>query len=158
MLSWSIDRIFPALTLVAISCGGNSLADSGPTETEPTNDGACGEVSTHDVTVTARVTFEDTPMEGVTVELLDRGWTPGDILASGLTDEFGSITLDIVGLTAVEDCWGTMLDYYLTASVDDSSGALYGEKQMNSHLQSAINNGSLTVDVSSFPIELEAGR
>ncbi|MFT7520111.1 MAG: hypothetical protein ACI9MC_002255 [Kiritimatiellia bacterium] len=120
-------------------------------DTDEQPSGACGEVTEHVVAVRAKVLdSEASPVIGALVEVQDRGWDPGTVLGSGLTNASGEVHLVDLNVTSVEDCWGTLLDYYVVATLDDRTA----EKQVNSALFSAIDGGTLEADLRSTPIEL----
>lgn len=115
-------------------------------------DGLCGDVSTWDLSIRGRVIdWWDQPYEGAQVYLEDRGWVPGTVMANATVDAQGLFLLEVTDLTSVEDCWGTLLDYVVVATADD----LTVEEGINSQLYGAILDGSLTVDLTSFALELE---
>ena len=58
--------------------------------------------------------------------------------------------ITITALTSLEDCWG-LLDY----NVEADKGIFYGEREANTQLFNAINDGTLIADMSLVPIELE---
>jgi hypothetical protein len=126
-------------------CGG-----SADTDIEDTG-GACGAVTTWNVTVIGAVEDAAGAVSGASVRLEDRGWTIGDVLGDATTDADGRFTLEATGVTSVEGCWGTVLDYRLVAE----EGGRSGEDKVNSALFDAIDSGSLEADVSEFPIQLE---
>ena len=126
--------------------GSGDTADSG-------SGGACGDVTTYDMSVTAKVVdAKGKPAADVAVELDDRGWDPGTVLGSGTTGSDGKVTLNPVTITSVDKCWATILDYVVAA---DGGDAGKGEVQINSPLFNGIEDGTLKVDVSSIPIKLE---
>lgn len=133
--------------LVSAACG-----SSDPTDTDDTDDpGACGAVSTEIMAVRGIVeTDGGIGIEGVTVILEDRGWNPGTTLGTVTTDEEGMFFLENLTITDVENCWGSMLDYVLVASLD----AQTAEKEINTQLYNAIIDSSLEADVSAFPLVL----
>ena len=115
------------------------------------NSGACGETSRWDIAVTGSVRHEGAPLEGATVVLEDRGYNLGEILGSGVTDSDGRFQLDALQVVSIEDCWGTLLNYFVVAE----SGDLYGEKKANTYLHTAIYDETLEADMSGFPVEVE---
>jgi hypothetical protein len=159
----------PALTLSSlVACSGKSGETTGDTSTTDTVDtvgtgdtsdtqttepsGACGDPILYDLTVIGTVTSgpgQYAPAAHVVLE--DRGWEPGTILGEGFTDEKGVFQLSVVGLTSLENCWGTVLDYVLEAD----KGVFYGEKDINTNLFNAIEDGSLVADMSAFPLQME---
>jgi hypothetical protein len=157
-----------ALGLLLVACSGKSGDTTGDTsapvtadtaDTVDTNDtqttepsGACGDPIQYNLTVIGTVTSGPGQYApGAHVVLEDRGWEPGTILGEGVTDNKGVFTLDVVGLTSLENCWGTVLDYVLEAD----KGVFYGERDINSNLFNAIEDGSLVADMSAFPLEME---
>ncbi|MEQ1505767.1 MAG: carboxypeptidase-like regulatory domain-containing protein, partial [Myxococcota bacterium] len=90
------------------------------------------------------------PAAGATVTLEDRAWDPG-VLATATTDADGRFSMSVVGLTSVDGCWATLLDYWIVAE----KGTDRGERGVNSELYAAIIDGTLQADLSSFPIEME---
>jgi len=121
------------------------------TDPEPP-DGQCGDVSNWDLFVEgAVVDSRDDPLENVEIVLEDRGWIPGTILGTATTDSDGVYTFEVSQLTSVEDCWGTLLDYVIVAT----KGDLAVEEGVNAQLYSAIVDGTLEVDLFTFPLVLE---
>lgn len=129
------------------------LACTAPTETETddTDQGACGEVSEWVLTLHGAVEGPTGAYEGATVVLEDRGWSPGTELGEATTGADGRFTMDGLQVTSVERCWGTLLDYVVVATDGDMSG----EKGVNTYLYDAIDDGSLVADASAFPVDLE---
>lgn len=158
--------LFRLSTALMLACTGKTTVpatgdttDTGPlpqTTPDPTGDtgepqGACGDPVLYDMTVIGIVEGPGgEPSQGAHVVLEDRAWNVGDILGEGFTDENGSFTLAVTGLTSLEDCWG-LLGYYIVAD----KGVFYGERGINTNLFNAIYDGTLTVDLSTFPIEIE---
>lgn len=154
------------LTALLLACSGDKgsptaeTGDSTPLpQTTPTGEtadtgepqGACGDPVLYDLTLIGMVLGpEGLPSQGAHVQLEDRAWVPGDILGEGFTDDAGSFSITITGLTSLEDCWG-LLDY----NVEADKGIFYGEREANTHLFNAINDGTLIADMSIVPIELE---
>lgn len=133
--------------LVTLGCGEKDQSATDDTD----EGGACGSVSTHVLSVAGVVQFMDgTAASGVNVRLDDRGWNPGSVLAEGVSLE-GEFNLDSAEITSVEECWGTLLDYVLVASLE----GYQGEKEINTQLFNAIRDGESTADVSAIPIVLE---
>jgi hypothetical protein len=117
--------------------GGGPGTGSGP----PPTHGACGEVHLEDQPVTVLGSVSDSsdpphPVEGATVQLEERNWYPGGkVFAEATSDENGAFTLVVSpGITVVDDCWGTAVDYWVTAS----KGAASGESSINTSLYNAI--------------------
>jgi hypothetical protein len=137
------------VALVGLVAGCGAAADD--TFVEPTDPGACGEVTTHDVSVLGAVTSGGAPAVGAAVRLEDRGWNVGDVLGEATTGADGTFTLAAASVTSVEDCWGTILDYALVGEL----GGEAGEMNVNTALFNAIEDGSLEADTRSFPVALE---
>ena len=130
---------------------GAALAACQGDETDEERQGACGDVSEHTVVLLAKVVDgEDAPVDGATVEVVDRGWEPGTVLGTGATDASGEVEIGGLEVTSVEDCWGTLLDYYLVVSLDEREA----EKQINPALFNAIDGGSGRADIRSTPVTL----
>jgi len=130
--------------LGACSSGEKSADDTGVKE-------GCGDPTLHDITVQFAV--EDESGNGVSnidVRLEERNWDPG-VLGESTTDGQGMGDLLAVGVTDLPNCWGTMLSYMVV--VEDSSGYYAtAEKGINSYLHGAIEDGSMTADLTAFPI------
>jgi hypothetical protein len=131
------------------ACGGAQY----PTDTDVDDvSGACGQVTTWDVTVRGKVVDADgAAVEGASVELEDRGWDPGTTLGEATTDVAGEFEFLAEAVTSVEDCWGTILNYVLVAE----QGELSGERGLNTPLYNAISDGDLVVDITESPVALE---
>jgi len=116
-------RVLPLLLLTACAASGvlepiEDTATAAPPPPPPPQS-ACGAVSTWDLTVEGVVVdAAGDPIARAVVRLEDRAWTPGDVLGEALSDVHGGFRLPVSGLTAVEDCWGTLLDYVLTGTTD----------------------------------------
>jgi hypothetical protein len=137
------------LVLLVLACGS---ASEDTAVVEDADDGACGEVRTHDLEV--RAAFEDAsgaPIEGARVTLEERNWAPGT-LGEGLTGTDGAVSFAAPGVTDVEGCWGSALDYWLVAEAD---GFITLEETMNSNLYNAIADGSLVADLRATPLVME---
>jgi len=135
--------------LLAWACTGRAPDTAEETDGQ---DGACGEVSTWDVEVRGMVVdTEEVAVHGAAVQLEDRGWEAGTVLGTATTDDDGLFTLGATGVTSVEGCWGTVLDYVLVAT----EGGRTGSKDVNSHLFHAIDGGTLVADISTFPLVIE---
>ncbi len=147
MTRWSVG----VWVLALVACGGKD-GDTGPLVTTDDGGGACGELSEWTIDVTARVVDGDSnqPVEGADVRLIEESWTLGGDFGGGTTDAQGMVTFSAVDVISVEDCWGTALDYKLTAL----RGEKVGEKDMNPSLFGAITDGDLVTDVSDFPVTL----
>lgn len=123
------------------------------TDTEPS--GACGEIAVYDLTLTGTVVGpygEAAPDTDVWVE--DRGWVPGTILGTGVTDAYGAFTLTLDNVTSAERCWATLLDYVLVGERTMPAGTQSGELDLNSTLFNAIQDGTLAADLGAFPLTL----
>jgi len=132
-------------SFVAAGCVGAS-GDTGDTWL-----GACGEISTWDVTVLGRVEDASGAVGGADVWLEDRGWEPVTVLGQTTTSANGGFTLEADDVTAVEGCWGTLLDYVLVAT----EGSRSGERGINHPLYGAIDDGSFEADISGNPLIIE---
>lgn len=129
-----------------VACG--SVAEQDTAVADLDEGGACGEVRTHDVEIrVAVVDAASVPLAGVGVALEERLWAP-DELGGGTTDADGLVVFTAAGVTDVEGCWGTALDYWLVLAAD---GRETIEETMNSNLYNAIADGSLVVDLRATP-------
>ena len=134
-----------ALALALTACSGEEPGPSTTDTTEP--QGACGDVSSIDVSITGTVEDGDgTFLSGVSVWLEERNWNPGTIHGEATSDGAGSFTFQALGLPVVEDCWGTAVQFYLVGETD----TLSGEKPMNSPIFNAYDDGSYSVDLGAF--------
>lgn len=133
------------LLLALTACG-----DGGDTDTDSDTDGgACGDVSTHTLSLWGLVhDASGAPVQGASVRLEDRGWNDGDVLGEGTSGADGSFLLEDLEVTSVEDCWGTMLSYWVVAEEGERSG----EEQVNVWLYTAIDEGSASADASTVPV------
>lgn len=132
-----------------MACGNDE--DSSIPEGDDDDDGACGAITEHDVSVTGVVHLDGAPVEGVEVRLEERNWHPGlKVFGSGLTDADGLFSFDALGVVSVEGCWGTAVDYWVAAVDGDRSA----EEDVNHGLYNAIFVGPAVLDISSFPLEL----
>lgn len=137
----------PGLLLALAACSGADPEDS---DTDGSN-GQCGDVTTWDVTIAGAVEDASGAVDGATVTLEDRGWNAGETLGTATTASDGTFELAATGVTSVEGCWGTVLDYVVVAT----EGGRIGEDEVNSALHDAIDSGSLHADISEFPIVIE---
>lgn len=122
---------------------------------EDTQIGACGEPEEgFDVTVTGLVLDHNgDPAALADVTLEERNWnTNTTVHGTTATDEAGAFSIDATNLVSVPGCWGTVVDYWVVAELDGG----WGEAQANQRLFNAIDDGSLTADFTSFPIDLTA--
>ena len=137
-------RMLPLTLAIAVACGSGGV-DSG---TGTDDDGACGDVTTHTVTVRGDVQdASGAAVQDAEVRLEERNWEPG-ILAEGTTDDTGRYELT-AEITSVEDCWATALDYWVVVT----DGELTVEDDLNQPLFNAIDDGSLDVDVATIVLE-----
>ncbi len=137
--------------IVAGLAGCSSGEDTAVKESaEDTQDGACGDVSTYDVVIRAQVERGGRAAAGVRVYLDDRAWELAE-LGEGTTGADGTVTFTAAGVTSVDGCWGTLLDYWIVA--EDTDGATV-EDDMNTELFNAIDDGSLEADVTTRPLSL----
>lgn len=136
------------------ACGGTPEKEPGDTADE--RDGACGDVTTWDVQVFAKVTDEaGTPRESVRVAVEERLWAPAE-LGAGTTGPDGTVAFVAEGVTSVEECWATALDYWIVAVPPPDSGVDATEDDLNTDLFNAIDDGSLVVDLRERPLVLPA--
>lgn len=133
------------MLLTLLACTPDDAEDSGAPHT-----GACGEVSEWELSLQVAVERDGQPAAGATVSLVDRGWSPGTVLGTATADAAGEAVLSPLTITSVEGCWGTLLDYVVTAT----DGTRSGEAPVNPALFNAIDDGSLSADVRDFPIQL----
>lgn len=136
-------RRLPPLLLLA-ACTSTPEDDTGPL--------VCEAADTYDIAIDGKV--EDASGAAIAdaaVTLTDFGWIPGSVLGDATTNAQGRFSLVAIGVTDVPNCWGTVLDYELTAN----DGARYGQKVVNSHLHGAITDGSLATDLTAFPVTIE---
>lgn len=137
---------FAILALAACKAASDDTADT------DTDADACGDVTTWDLVVVGAVADgSGTAVGGATVVLEDRGWEPVTELGSATTDGSGAFSLDADGVTSVDDCWGTLLDYVIVAT----DGSRTGEREVNASLHGAIADGTLEADISASPIVIE---
>jgi hypothetical protein len=130
------------------------VEDTGDSDSGEEHGIDCGEPESFDVGVAARVEdAEGQGIEGIEVYLDDRGWTLS-VLGAGTTGPAGTVTFVAEGVTSLESCWGTVLNYWIVA-LDPADSARSAEKDMNTQLYNAIDNGTLATDVSEFPLVLE---
>lgn len=130
----------------------SSTSDTAATNiVTPGGGGACGEITHWAVTVTGRVETSDgsgAAFADVWVE--DRGWNPTTItIGSTTADQQGNYTIQIADLVSAADCWGTVLDYVLVGQ----QGPIQGERQVNSPLFNAIQDGSLTANLAALTLQ-----
>ncbi len=139
------------ITMVLVGC---APAEEDTEDTGSDDNGVqCGDPVTYDIEVTAKVVDGDgAPVPEIDVFLDDRGWEY-DFLGSGPTDSRGRVTFTAYGVTALDGCWGTVLNYWLVA-IDPTNQDRTAEDDMNTELYNAIDDGSLATDVSDFPLEL----
>ena len=136
-----------------ITIGGWLVAGCG--SPEPVDDtgslgGACGAVTSWDLAVIATVEEGGVPVSDALVTLEDRGWEPITILGEAVSAVDGSFHLEAEGVTAVEGCWGSLLDYVVVAEHGDRRG----ERRVNQALYRAIEDGTLEADLG-VPITLQ---
>ncbi|MEQ1500587.1 MAG: carboxypeptidase-like regulatory domain-containing protein [Myxococcota bacterium] len=137
------------LWAMAIGCSGDGeTGDSGET-TDP--QGACGDVTEIDVTISGRVVNDDgAGIPDANVQLEERNWSPGTVHGEATTDGSGSFSMTARALPVVEGCWGTAVQFWLVGEAQD----LVGEKPMNPQIIGAFDDGSLSVDLGPFPLVL----
>ncbi len=142
-----MSRVFLVLCLA-----GCAPADETVDEAEDSDPAGvqCGEPVTYDIEIRARVEDAAGAVADVEVALDDRGWTNA-ILGVGTTGANGEVTFAALGVTALDGCWGTVLNYQLVAQHSDGREV---EDDMNTELHAAIDDGSLVADVRDFPLTL----
>jgi hypothetical protein len=140
-------RAWGLVLVLAAGCDGGGTDDTSTGDTDL--NGACGEVTNHDVTVTGVVETAGGPAEGATVYVEERAWTGGMRMGTAQSAADGTFTIEVADLISVEDCWGTALDYYVVAEAGD----LYGERGINSTLFNALSTGE--ADLSGAPLLIE---
>ena len=140
--------------MVALLVTGCAEEEPEPVD-EDTQVGACGTPEDGiSITVTGLVLdHQGAPVHGADVSLEERNWnTNTTVHGAATTDASGEYTLSGSDLVSVPGCWGTAVDYWVTAEFN----GLAGEARANQKLFNAVDDGSLSADFSSFPIELEA--
>ena len=140
-----------SLILISLLFGCADESEDSDTIEGGGSSGACGETSRWDVSVVGTVRHQGEPLEGAMVVLEDRGYNPGEVLGTGVTDTQGGFQFEALEVVSIEDCWGTLLNYFVVAE----SGTLYGEKKANTYLHTAIYDESLEADMSGFPVDVE---
>ncbi|MSQ00759.1 MAG: hypothetical protein EXR71_02575 [Myxococcales bacterium] len=143
-----MSRVFLLLSFAACGPVAETLDEGGDSDPAGVE---CGNPVTYDVEIRARVEDAAGAVAGVDVALYDRGWTYV-ILGTGTTGADGDVSFTARGITALDGCWGTVLNYQLLA--EDSAGGRSAEDDMNTELHAAIDDGSLLADVRDFPLTL----
>lgn len=135
-----------------VGCGGGGSVDGSETsETDTELSGACGDVSSMDVTLTGKVVDGDgAGIEGADLWLEERNWSPGRVHGTARSSGGGAFELIAVDLPVVEGCWGTAVSYWLVG--DD--GARTGEKPLNPEMLHAWEDGTFAADITAFPLIL----
>jgi hypothetical protein len=123
---------------------------TGDTDTGTTG-GACGAISTWSVNITGMVLSPNGEPSIGHVVLRDRGWLPGAILAEASANEAGYFLLNADSVTSAEECWGSVLSYWIEVDRDE---AYYGELNVNSILYNAISEQALEIDITDQPVQL----
>ena len=90
------------------------------------------------------------PAAGASVTLEDRSVRPAADLGTATTGSDGTFFMEATDITSWPDCWLTVLDYQMVASLDDA----YGELMVNRQMWEAIQAAEDTVDLSDRPVEL----
>lgn len=140
----------PTMSLaLALACSGKEPESTDGDDDPP---GACGEpVDGIHLTLSGAVVDADgNAVRNAEVTWEERNWEPR-VLAIGTSDGSGHFTFDSTDITSVPDCWGTAVDYVLTASTETA----YGEKAVNQQMYNAIDLETYDVDLMSAPIRVE---
>lgn len=125
--------------LAACGGGGDEASTQEPTETgtdtRTIGQGACGDVSQIDATITGLVAYEEAPVGAATVRLEERLWEQ-KVYTTEIAGADGRVTLAGTGLWSVEDCWGSAIDYWVVADglAPDGVTAVHGEKPVNQYI------------------------
>ena len=133
----------------ALGCGADADSGSGPGV-----ESACGEVAVHTLDVeVAVVDAAGAPAVDVPVALEERAWSPG-VRGAGVTDAAGAARFGATDVVAVEDCWGTAVDYVLVLGGADSPRV---EDPVNPEVRRAIADGAGVLRLTDPP-RVHAGR
>src|SRR5688572_17678552 len=106
------------------ACSGSAEEDTSDDDGGGTRpEGACGDVSYVDgISAFGEVVDANgAPVAGAAVTLDERVWDNRSVVyGTGTTDAEGKYAFDVdhpdvAGLTSVEECWGTAIDYWVTA-------------------------------------------
>lgn len=142
----ALSRLFLVISLLA-ACKPEE-AEPEPTDTDPS---ACGDEHVEAlVTITGKVTADDAPVAGAEVVIEERNYDPG-VLGETVTAADGTFVLEARDVVWVEDCWGTLFDWYVVAN----EGGRTGEKGVNSRMHGAITDGSFAFDMTAAPVKIE---
>ena len=136
------------LTVFLLACAGATDTSTVPADTDEPGV-QCGDPVVYDIEIVAAAQHGKAPAAAIEIALDDRGYT-GDILGSGTTSADGKVTFTAVGVTALDGCWGTLLNYVLVGT--DPADGTEVEDDMNAELYNAIDDGSLVADVTAFPL------
>lgn len=163
--SWS--RILSSMPLVALVgaalLGGcqdpeSLLEGDGDTDTvaddspPPPLESPCGE-TTYGLSVTIRGAVEwgsGASAADASLTLEDRTGGPTVVIGTATADSNGNFTLTSNDVTAIEDCWLSVLSYHLVAEVDGSTE----ERKINREIWTAIQNDE-DIDMTADPIVID---
>ncbi|MEQ1567570.1 MAG: hypothetical protein ABMA64_18150 [Myxococcota bacterium] len=149
--------------LLWFACSGDptdgSPADSTPTvpdtdtDTETIGEGQCGSITRHDVTIRGGVrTPGGGAAIGAEVWLEERNYDITDkVYGATTTNDEGRFEFVATQVVAPENCWGTLVDYRLMATMPGAAA----ESLVNDSLFHAVTDGTLLVDVTNTPLVLE---
>jgi hypothetical protein len=136
--------------VVGAGCAGEDPSTSEPTDTEDTQTGACGAVSSFDTTVRGHVQdIDGAPIAFADVWLEERNWAPGEF-GRGKGEADGTFAIEVRDLPVVEDCWGKATQFWLVGQKD----ALTGEWPATRILMPAYTYGE-DADMGTLPLVLE---
>jgi hypothetical protein len=125
------------------ACSGDPAPSTTPVVAD-TGSGACGDVTLVDVTIRGQVhDGSGAPVDGVSVVLEERNWRPGELYGQDRSDASGRYEIAAGGLSVVEGCWGTAVQYWVVGE----GGGLFGERPINAWLEPAITAGQGVVEI-----------
>ncbi len=136
-----------------LACAGQP-EDEKADEGDDDDNGACGEWSSYDMEVVAKV--EDPsgrPLGDIRVYLDDLATGDG-ALGEGITGADGETRFSTPGVEFAEDCMGTLFDYRIIAE-DPSEAYTEASDDMNSNLYNATLDGSFVADVRNVPLVMD---
>lgn len=85
---------------------------------------------------------------GASVKLYDYAEQPPAVLGEGLTDSSGTFGFQATDITSIPDCWLTLLDYQMEATL----GTKTESEQVNMDMWNAIQSSESMVDVGDIAI------